>query len=285
MQHGLAAADGADRLSALRREARSRRCRPALSRFLDDGPPPVVFFTGTGIRHAASVLRAPRSRCAGHPGRRGVLLSSFAENFKATLPPFIHAEAYAPFSQLLPRAAAFFHHGGIGSIAQALAAGTPQIAVPSAFDQADNGARIERLGVGVVVPPRQVQRADAVLQRSTACSSEDCRARLRRRQGAVCRRANAQQTADLDRARLRRAPPLSGVGVSCAARPARCLRRLPLGGTAAAGGGRDVAQDQRVHLLHLVDGEVADLRIVLARSMLTRLPRKPGPLVSAPVVA
>ena len=82
-----------------------------------------------------------------------MLLSSFPENFATPLPTTIHVEPYAPFSQLLPRSAAFVHHGGIGSIAQALAAGTPQIAVPSAFDQADNGARLSRLGVGVSLPP------------------------------------------------------------------------------------------------------------------------------------
>jgi UDP:flavonoid glycosyltransferase YjiC (YdhE family) len=127
---------------------------PALRRFLDDGPPPIAFFTGTGIRHAASFFRTAVQICEAL-GRRGVLLSSFPENFATTLPPSIHVEAYAPFSQLLPRLAAFVHHGGIGSTAQALAAGTPQVVVPSAFDQADNGARLERLGVAVSLPPRK----------------------------------------------------------------------------------------------------------------------------------
>jgi len=145
---------------------------PALSRFLDDGPPPVAFFTGTGIRHAASFFNTAVQMCEA-AGHRGVLLSSFPENFSATLPPSVHVEAYAPFSQLLPRVAAFVHHGGIGSIAQALSAGTPQIAVPSAFDQADNGARVERLGVGISLPPRKfnVRRGVEALR---LVLSEDC---------------------------------------------------------------------------------------------------------------
>jgi rhamnosyltransferase subunit B len=125
---------------------------PALANFLDAGPPPLVFFRGTGIRHAAKFFDAAVEICR-TSGRRGVLLSSFAENFKAALPPSIHTEAYAPFSLLLPRAAAFFHHGGIGSTGQALAAGTPQVVFPSAFDQADNAVRIARLGTGVVIEP------------------------------------------------------------------------------------------------------------------------------------
>lgn len=139
---------------------------PALNDFLEKGPPPLIFFRGTGIRHAATFFDAAVEICR-TSGRRGVLLSSFGENFKAALPPFIHAEAYAPFSLLLPRAAAFFHHGGIGSTGQALAAGTPQVVIPSAFDQADNAARIARLGAGVVIAPGKfnARTGEAALER------------------------------------------------------------------------------------------------------------------------
>ena len=83
--------------------------------------------------------------------------------------------------------AAFVHHGGIGSVAQALAAGTPQMAVPAAYDQPDNGVRIERLGVGVAIAPRKfnasrgVAALDRVLERGYA-------ARLRRRKARACER-------------------------------------------------------------------------------------------------
>jgi rhamnosyltransferase subunit B len=43
------------------------------------------------------------------------------------------------------------HHGGLGSVSLALAAGTPQIAVPLGHDQHDNAARLERLGVGQAI--------------------------------------------------------------------------------------------------------------------------------------
>ena len=39
------------------------------------------------------------------------------------------------------------HHGGIGTTAQALAAGVPQLIMPLAHDQPDNAARVQRLGV------------------------------------------------------------------------------------------------------------------------------------------
>jgi UDP:flavonoid glycosyltransferase YjiC (YdhE family) len=53
-----------------------------------------------------------------------------------------------PFAQIFPRCRAVVHHGGIGTAAQALAAGLPQLVVPRAHDQPDNARRLERLGVG-----------------------------------------------------------------------------------------------------------------------------------------
>lgn len=54
---------------------------------------------------------------------------------------------YAPFGELLPRAAAMVHQGDVGTTAQGLRAGIPMIVVPFAHDQHDHGARVERLGV------------------------------------------------------------------------------------------------------------------------------------------
>jgi rhamnosyltransferase subunit B len=55
---------------------------------------------------------------------------------------------YSPFSQLLPQCAALVHHGGIGSCAQALAAGIPQIIQPCAHDQFENARCVQALGAG-----------------------------------------------------------------------------------------------------------------------------------------
>ena len=49
---------------------------------------------------------------------------------------------------LLKRSAAIVHMGGIGTMAQGLAAGVPQLIVPIAVDQPDNASRLEDLGAG-----------------------------------------------------------------------------------------------------------------------------------------
>jgi UDP:flavonoid glycosyltransferase YjiC (YdhE family) len=58
-----------------------------------------------------------------------------------------------PLGQVLPRALALVSHGGIGTVSQALAAGIPQLVMPLGFDQFDNAARLERLGVAATLPP------------------------------------------------------------------------------------------------------------------------------------
>src|SRR5205823_5729755 len=96
--------------------------------------------------------------------RRGLLLTRFPEQVPEGLPETICHVAYAPFSQVLPKAAALVHHGGIGTTAQALAAGIPQLVMPMAHDQPDNAARLERLGVGRTLYPK-AYRGPAVAQR------------------------------------------------------------------------------------------------------------------------
>ena len=72
-----------------------------------------------------------------------------------------------PIQRFFPRAAVIVHSGGIGTSAQALAAGRPMLVVPFAFDQPDNAARLQRLGVARAIPRKHytAKRAYAELSR------------------------------------------------------------------------------------------------------------------------
>jgi rhamnosyltransferase subunit B len=124
---------------------------PALEAFLARGPAPVVFMPGTA-RPEATEFFAAASRACEQAGERGLLLGSLDDGLLRQLPSTMHVEKYVPFSWLLPRACALVHHGGIGSCAQALRAGIPQLVTPQAYDQFDNAMRLERLGVGCRLP-------------------------------------------------------------------------------------------------------------------------------------
>jgi len=80
------------------------------------------------------------------------------------------------------------HHGGIGTTAQALRAGIPQIVMPKAFDQPDNAMRIAALRLGGVVLSHRVADtaivdlcratlADQILRERLAIAARDIRQR------------------------------------------------------------------------------------------------------------
>jgi len=119
--------------------------------FLDAGEPPVAFTLGSAMKHGHAFFAAAVEACR-RLGRRGILLTGYPEQLPAGLPEGVRHFAYVPFGRLLPRVAALVHHGGIGTTAQALAAGVPQLIMPMAHDQPDNAARVCRLGVGRSIP-------------------------------------------------------------------------------------------------------------------------------------
>ncbi len=159
---------------------------PALEAWLDAGDPPIVFVAGSGNRQAARFFQAATDACR-HLGRRGLLLTRFTEQVPRSLPSGVRHVTYAPLSWLLPRAAAIAHHGGIGTAAQALRAGCPQLVLPMTFDQPDNALRLERLGVGralrrgVFSGPAAADALAALLE--SADISRACRLAARRFDG------------------------------------------------------------------------------------------------------
>ena len=131
---------------------------PELKRFLDAGPPPVVFTLGSSAVFDAGSFYRESTKAIHDAGMRAVLLIGMdARNRpQVELPPTILASEYAPFSQLFPRAAATVHQGGSGTTAQSLASGKPSIFVPWSHDQPDNARRAVRLGVARIDSPAQV---------------------------------------------------------------------------------------------------------------------------------
>jgi rhamnosyltransferase subunit B len=128
----------------------------AVQAFLAAGTAPVVLTLGTFQRHGGPVL-AQLVAAVRALGRRALVLAAD----RAQLPlPDAHDllwQPYVPLRLLLPRAAALLHHGGIGTTAEALRAGVPQLVLPWAFDQFDNAQRVRALGVGLSLPPRRLR--------------------------------------------------------------------------------------------------------------------------------
>ena len=151
---------------------------PALSLFLESGPPPVVFTLGTAIVNTKTHYFEVAYAAIQQLGLRAVFLVGKNPPSippAATVDPNIHISPYEPFSQLFPRAQIIaVHQCGIGTTAQALASGRPQVLVPFAHDQPDNARRVVELGVGHSIPARRltVARLRTAIERltQTGCS-------------------------------------------------------------------------------------------------------------------
>lgn len=118
---------------------------PGLEDFLAQPAPYVVAYPGSADKRAA-VFAERVIAAAKALGHRTLVLSRFAGAAHAGTAGELRVDE-ARLADVLPRAGAFVHHGGIGSAAQAIAAGAPQLVLASAYDQFENGARLTQLGL------------------------------------------------------------------------------------------------------------------------------------------
>jgi UDP:flavonoid glycosyltransferase YjiC (YdhE family) len=130
---------------------------PELEKFLNTGPPPVVFTLGSVAVHTAVDFYRMAATASVALNRRAVLVvGKDTNNLPAEgLPPNVMSVDYVPHSKLFPKAVAIVHQGGIGTTGQALQAGKPTLVVPFAHDQPDNARRLERLGTSNTLPLRR----------------------------------------------------------------------------------------------------------------------------------
>jgi len=173
------------------------RLSPALAEFLSQGPAPLVFTLGSLIVNNPGGFFRESVAAARRLGLRAVLLvgpaaPDGAAGLGLRAGPDLRIDAYAPHSLLFPRAAAIVHQVGIGTLAQALRSGRPQLTVPFFADQLDNAARAVRLGVARRLSPTQYEAARVArelgrLLRDThyAARARDLRAQLLQEDGAA----------------------------------------------------------------------------------------------------
>jgi len=121
---------------------------PALAAFLDAGPPPVAIgFSSQVVRDSDRLANAVIDGVA-KAGVRAVLLGGFGALSTIAPTATLCPVPSVPHAWLFPRTSAVVHHGGSGSIAEALRAGVPNMAVPFGYDQPLWAARLHALGVG-----------------------------------------------------------------------------------------------------------------------------------------
>jgi UDP:flavonoid glycosyltransferase YjiC (YdhE family) len=183
-----------------------RRLSPEIEGFLSEGETPLVFTLGSEFVRIGRQFYETSAEVARSLGRRAILLvGREAEAPLAALnAPDILVAGYAPHSLIFPRAAACIHHGGVGTTAQALRAGAPQLICPIFGDQADNAMRAARLGVARVLPYRKFARERAARQLGALLGDPEVRLKARKTAELLAPEDGARTLADRIVARLRR---------------------------------------------------------------------------------
>jgi len=153
------------------------RTHAELEAFLASGEPPIVFGLGSSAVMIAGDFWHGAIAATRNIGRRAILLTGKPPEDLGPLPRDVKAFQYLPYSAVFPRAAAIVHPGGIGTLAQALAAGRPQLIVPVAFDQPDNARRTAALGVARSLPFRKATAAAIARELSALLAAPDCASR------------------------------------------------------------------------------------------------------------
>ena len=124
---------------------------PQLQGWLDAGEPPVFVdfgsMSGAGTQRAAGVVL----QALAGTGRRCLIGAGvMSAGAHRELPTGWRVVPAAPHALLFPRLAAVIHHGGAGTIANALRAGVPQVILPLILDQYQHAHRLHLAGL---VPP------------------------------------------------------------------------------------------------------------------------------------
>lgn len=113
-----------------------------------NGVPLLVFYPGS-IATDKAQLMFDVATCLAQDGIRSVLIGAVYENAPSV--PGLCTLPRTTLPPLLRQADCFIHHGGIGALAQGLAADIQQVIVPSGYDQFDNAWRLATMQLSPVL--------------------------------------------------------------------------------------------------------------------------------------
>lgn len=127
-----------------------------INQFIATHGKPLVFTPGSAVEDVQGFCEVMVSICR-KVGAPGIFVSrhgkaTFDAIEKVDDVALLHVE-HADFATLLPQCRCLIHHGGIGTIAQAVKAGIPQIVRPRMYDQPANGIRVMMYGLGGSIMP------------------------------------------------------------------------------------------------------------------------------------
>lgn len=159
-------------------DERRRGLSEPLRTFLSSGSAPIVFTLGSFAPQVSGDFYDISISAARALGRRAILLAGpkDAGRLSSSVGPDEFVCCDAPHDELFPFASCVVHHGGIGTTAQALRAGRPQLIIPFFGDQPDHGERVQRLHLGLALKLSSYNLQNATRALAELCDNRYLRA-------------------------------------------------------------------------------------------------------------
>lgn len=134
---------------------------PGNAAALEESPKSWLIFGGSAGTHDSEQAERLARALTTLSGRPCLLLERGVSAEAVTGASGVTRLPLQPLPPLLRQTHAFIHHAGVGSCAQGLAAGVPQILIPRAYDQFENAFSLQRMGAGRTMPRAIVQSSSA----------------------------------------------------------------------------------------------------------------------------
>jgi rhamnosyltransferase subunit B len=124
--------------------------RNDLENFLNNSSRLLLFYPGSNASHLKRYFEVCSQVCK-QLDYKGILVAPVAKDLESVSDSQMLVTSFVPMETTLSRVQATVHHGGIGTIADCLKAGVPQLIRPMFSDQPDNAMRVCKLGVGASI--------------------------------------------------------------------------------------------------------------------------------------
>ena len=166
-------------------DEKTRTLPQEAERFLAEGKAPVIITFSSMPLQRPEMFREKLLGALRQSGDRAVILMGMSGLVFEQSDGILALES-APHSLLLPRAKGIVHHGGVGTMAEALRSGVPQLIIPFSVDQPFWANRLSKLGCALPPLRENTLRREDLISAFVRMDDPNIIAKARQIQEAVC---------------------------------------------------------------------------------------------------
>ncbi|MBU3108712.1 glycosyltransferase [Clostridium gasigenes] len=123
-----------------------------LKDILLENPAPIIISGGSSNKITKEFYEIAIKSCA-NLERNVIVATRYKELLPDSIPSNVYVFDYIPLYECLAYASLIIHHGGMGTVSNAINAGVPQLVLADHLDRPLNGSIVKKSGLGDYLPP------------------------------------------------------------------------------------------------------------------------------------